>query len=154
MIKSGARPTTAHQVHRTIRTALGEARRRGHVSRNVAALAKPPRVQVEPVRPYSVDEVQRILQVAMQRPTAHAGRSHSLSDCGKGRPGLTLDDVDLETRSLQSEARGHARSMSTGAGGTCGPMAGSVDADAEARRISDEYSRRIVDAEAVDVERD
>ena len=55
MIKSGARPGTAHQVHRTIRTALGEAHRRGHVSRNVAALAKPPRVQVEPVRPYSVD---------------------------------------------------------------------------------------------------
>ena len=38
------------------------------IGRSVAALAKPPRVQVEPVRPYSVDEVQRILQVAMQRP--------------------------------------------------------------------------------------
>jgi hypothetical protein len=67
MIKSDARPATAHQVHRTIRTALGEANRRGHVSRNVAALAKPPLVHVESVRPYSVDEVQRILKAAMQR---------------------------------------------------------------------------------------
>ena len=33
MIKFGARPGTAHQVHRTIRTALGQAHRRGHVSR-------------------------------------------------------------------------------------------------------------------------
>lgn len=60
MIKSGARPGTAHQVHRTIRAALGQAQRRGHVSRNVAALAKPPRVQVEPVRLYSVDVADRI----------------------------------------------------------------------------------------------
>ena len=125
MIKSGARPATAHQVHRTIRTALGEARRRGHVSRNVAALAKPPRVQVEPVRPYSVDEVQRILQVAMQRPNG-ARRAIALAlGLRQGETaGLRWDDVDLETRSLQSEARGHARSMSTGAGGTCGPKAG------------------------------
>lgn len=37
------------QVHRTMRTALGEALRRGHVARNVAAIAKPPPVQVESV---------------------------------------------------------------------------------------------------------
>jgi integrase len=41
MIMDGAKPASAHQVHRTARTALGEAQRRGHVTKNVAALAKP-----------------------------------------------------------------------------------------------------------------
>jgi integrase len=57
MIMNGARPATAHQVHRTARTALGEAQRRGHLSRNVAAMAKPPRVEVDEVEPYTVEEV-------------------------------------------------------------------------------------------------
>jgi integrase len=70
LIASGAKPATAHQVHRTIRTALGEALRRGHVTRNVAAVAKPPRVQVEPVRPYSVAEVRAILTAAQEIPNS------------------------------------------------------------------------------------
>ena len=60
MIDGGARPATAHQVHRTVRVALGEAFRRGHVVRNVAGLAKPPRVQSESVEPFTVTEVQAL----------------------------------------------------------------------------------------------
>jgi integrase len=67
MIDRGARPGTASQVHRTIRTALGEAQRRAYVSRNVAAIAKSPRVQTESVRPYSVADIQRILDAASGR---------------------------------------------------------------------------------------
>jgi integrase len=101
MIKSGARPGTAHQVHRTIRRPLGQAQRRGHVSWNVAALAKPPRVQVEPVRAYSVDEVQRILDAAMHRPNG-ARWAIALIGLRQGEAtGLRWDDVDLETRSLR-----------------------------------------------------
>jgi integrase len=66
MISAGARPATAHQVHRTIRTALGEALRRGYVSRNVATIAKPPRVEVEPVEPYALEEIRAILTIALQ----------------------------------------------------------------------------------------
>jgi integrase len=118
MIKSGARPGTAHQVHRTIRTALGEAHRRGHVSRNVAALAKPPRVQVEPVRPYSVDEVQRILKAAMQRPNGARWAIALALGLRQGEAaGLRWADIDLETRSLRIQARGHARSMVMDAAG-------------------------------------
>jgi integrase len=62
--RAGAKPGNAHQVHRTARTALGEAHRRGYVSRNVAALAKAPRVDVEEVEPYSVAEVRAILAAA------------------------------------------------------------------------------------------
>ncbi|GAA4578671.1 hypothetical protein GCM10023176_55000 [Micromonospora coerulea] len=38
----GGNPDPEYQAHRTIRTALGEAVRRGHLGRNPAALAKPP----------------------------------------------------------------------------------------------------------------
>jgi excisionase family DNA binding protein len=43
MVAAGAKPATAHQVRRTVRTALGEAQRRGHIARNPAQLARPPR---------------------------------------------------------------------------------------------------------------
>ncbi len=36
----GQRPATAHQAHRTVRTALGEAERRGRITRNPATLAE------------------------------------------------------------------------------------------------------------------
>lgn len=68
IVSDGARPGRAHQVHRTIRTALGEAHRRGHVTRNVAALARPPRVQLDPVEPYNMDEVRAILTAASRHP--------------------------------------------------------------------------------------
>ena len=53
-------------MHRTIRTALGEALRRGYESRNVATIAKPPRVEVEPVEPYTLEEIRAILTAAQQ----------------------------------------------------------------------------------------
>ncbi|GFE15726.1 hypothetical protein Sgleb_37730 [Streptomyces glebosus] len=54
---------TAHQAHRTPRTALGEAVRRGSAAKNAAASAKPPRMEEDEsqVEPYSVAEVQRLL---------------------------------------------------------------------------------------------
>lgn len=64
MQRAGSSPGTAHQVHRTIRAALNEAMRRGHVVRNVATLAKAPRITEEEVDPYSVEEVQRLLEAA------------------------------------------------------------------------------------------
>lgn len=47
MQRNGSKPATAHQAHCTIRTALGEAVRRGHAVKNAAALAKPPRLEEE-----------------------------------------------------------------------------------------------------------
>lgn len=40
MQANGSKPATAHQVHRTFRTALNEAVRRGHLGRNPVELAK------------------------------------------------------------------------------------------------------------------
>lgn len=44
MQDSGSSAGTAHHVHRTVRVALGEAVRRGHVPTNVAEIAKAPRL--------------------------------------------------------------------------------------------------------------
>jgi len=96
IVADGGRPGRAHQVHRTIRTALGEAHRRGHVARNVAALTRPPRVQVDPVEPYNVDEVRSILTAAGRHagiPMVPVGRSRWRSGYARARcwdwPGQT-----------------------------------------------------------------
>lgn len=102
MIDGGSKPATAHQVHRTIRVALGEAARRGHMSRNPAALAKPPRVQKDPVDPYSVDEIRRILAATTGRPNA-ARWAIALSLGLRQGEALALRwrDIDLESGSLR-----------------------------------------------------
>jgi Phage integrase, N-terminal SAM-like domain len=70
MIANGSKAATAHQVHRTARVALGEALRRGHLKSNPAAIAKPPRITDEDVVPYSVEEAQRIMNEATERPNS------------------------------------------------------------------------------------
>ncbi|MEU4163194.1 tyrosine-type recombinase/integrase [Actinoplanes sp. NPDC026670] len=64
MIRSGSAPGTAHQTHRTVKTALNVAVRRGHLGRNVAQLAKPPRLDEQEIEPFTVEEAQRLLDVA------------------------------------------------------------------------------------------
>ena len=55
-----------HQVHRTLRTALNEAVRRGHLIRNPAELAKTPAVNEFEVEPYSVAEVHLLFAAALK----------------------------------------------------------------------------------------
>ncbi|WP_413753135.1 site-specific integrase [Streptomyces sp. R-74717] len=64
MQETGSAAGTAHQTHRTIRAALNEAVRRGHLTRNPATIAKAPRLEEDEVEPYSVEEVQRLLAEA------------------------------------------------------------------------------------------
>ncbi|MDH6626756.1 site-specific recombinase XerD [Streptomyces sp. LBL] len=66
MQANGSKPGTAHQVHRTFRTALNEAIRRGHLGKNPVQLAKAPKTGEYEVEPYSVQEVQRLLKAADQ----------------------------------------------------------------------------------------
>jgi integrase len=67
MMQSGLKAGTAHQAHRTVRTAFGEAERRGHITRNPAAIAKAPRVEEDEVEPLDAEEIQRLLSTALQR---------------------------------------------------------------------------------------
>lgn len=125
MIELGARPATAHQVHRTVRTALGEALRRGHVVRNVAALAKPPRVQQEPVEPLSLEEVQALLKQASQgRNGARWAVALALGLRQGEVLGLRWSDVDFDTGSLRVRGTLVRPVYAHGCGGTCGRKAG------------------------------
>ncbi|MGQ0846132.1 MAG: tyrosine-type recombinase/integrase [Sporichthyaceae bacterium] len=97
MIAKGSKPATAHQAHRTMRTALGAALRRGHVTHNVASIAKAPRVEENEVEPFTVAEVQRLLEVG--RETRNGTRWALALALGlrQGEAlGLTWEDVDLD----------------------------------------------------------
>jgi hypothetical protein len=67
MMRNGSASGTAHQTHRTVKTALNVALRRGHLTRNVARLAKSPRIQEQEIEPFTVEEAQRLLAVASTR---------------------------------------------------------------------------------------
>lgn len=97
MIDNGAKPATAHQVHRTMRTAMGEAVRRGHVARNVAQLAKPPRIQPEPVEPLTLEEVQQLLAVAEKEPNGARWAIALALGLRQGEAlGLRWSDIDFD----------------------------------------------------------
>ncbi|MER6117324.1 site-specific integrase [Streptomyces sp. NPDC001743] len=61
MQQGGSAAGTAHHVHRTIRVALSEAVRRGHVTKNVAEIAKAPSLDEEEIEPYTIEEIQSLL---------------------------------------------------------------------------------------------
>ncbi len=68
LIADGLKPVSVHQVHRVARTAFNEALRRGHLGRNVAALAKPPMIDdEEELVAYTTAEIQRLLTAALKR---------------------------------------------------------------------------------------
>lgn len=126
MVDGGASSGTAHQVHRTIRTALGEATRRGYVGRNVAALAKAPRIKVEPVTPYSMAEVQSILTEAGKRRNSARWAIALALGMRQGEVlGLRWDpDVDLDTGTLRVRKSRQRPKYDHGCGGTCGKTPG------------------------------
>ena len=67
MQADGLKAGTAHQVHRTARTAFGEAFKRRRITRNPAELAKPPRVDEEEVEPFEAEEIDRLLRLALTK---------------------------------------------------------------------------------------
>jgi integrase len=121
MMKNGSAPATAHQAHRTIRTALNEAVRRGHLTRNPAALAKAPRLPETEVEPYSVDEIRLLLQSALEgRNGARWAVALALGLRQGEALGLRWDDVDLDAGTLLVR-RGRLRPRwEHGCNGTCG----------------------------------
>ncbi|WP_441251479.1 tyrosine-type recombinase/integrase [Kitasatospora sp. McL0602] len=102
MQANGSKPATAHQAHRTIRTALNQAIRRGHLTRNVASLAVAPRVEEEEVEPYEVEEVQSLLlEAAKSRNSGRWAIALALGLRQGEALGLQWRDVDLEVGSLR-----------------------------------------------------
>lgn len=126
MRKAGSKPGRVHQVHRTIRTALGEAERRGHLTRNAAALAKPPRLVPEEIEPYSVEEIRLILTAAAERRNSARWAVALALGLRQGEAlGLRWEDVDLDAGEVHIR-RGRLRPRYAHGcpGGRCGRQAG------------------------------
>jgi integrase len=124
--KQQLKPGTAHQVHRTARTALGEAVRRGHIIRNPAALAKAPRLDDEETEPYTVDEVQRLLMASTKRRNSARWAVALALGLRQGEVlGLQWADVDLTAGSVRvRRSRLRPKYEHGCAGGRCGKTAG------------------------------
>jgi integrase len=122
MTDSGKAPATAHQVHRTARTAFGEAHRRGLIVRNPVALAKPPRVDEVEVEPYTVEEIRVILtEAATTRNSVRWAVALALGLRQGEALGLRWADVNLDQQEL-SVWRGRLRPKYKHGcnGGSCG----------------------------------
>ncbi|MEU6848441.1 site-specific integrase [Actinacidiphila alni] len=97
MQDNGSSAGTAHQAHRTVRASLNEAKRRRHLTENPATIAKAPRLEEEEVEPYTVEEVQRLLEVAnSQRNTARWVIALALGLRQGEVLGLKWTDVDFD----------------------------------------------------------
>jgi integrase len=150
MIARGSAPATAHQAHRTIRTALGEAARRGHIARNPASLAKPPRLTETDVEPYTIEEVQQILAAAGERRNGARWAVALALGLRQGEAlGLRWSDVDLDAGALVVRRSRNRPRYNHGCGGTCGksragfcPQRQQVRADAGETKSS--HGRRAI----------
>jgi integrase len=125
MQANGSKPATAHQVHRTFRTALNEAVRRGHLGQNPVRLAKAPKVREEEIEPYTVEEVRRLLRTADQRRNSARWAVALALGLRQGEAlGLKWTDVDLNGGVLMVRRSRRRPRYAHGCGGTCGRKAG------------------------------
>jgi integrase len=101
MTKAGAKPGRVHQVHRTIRAALNEAKRRKKITENPALLARAPKVEEEEVEPYSVAQVKSILEAAQQKRNSARWAIALALGLRQGEAlGLQWTDIDLNDCTL------------------------------------------------------
>lgn len=121
MQAAGSAPATAHQAHRTIRAALNEAVRRGHLGRNPAVIAKAPRVPAYEVEPYTVDEVRRLMDAARRRRNGARWVVALALGLRQGEAlGLKWSDVDLANRMLWVRRTRLRPQYAHGCGSSCG----------------------------------
>lgn len=125
MQESGSAAGTAHHAHRTIRVALGEAVRRGHVATNAAEIAKAPRLEEEDIEPYDIEEVQSLLLEASKlRNSARWVIALALGLRQGEALGLHWEDVDLEAGFLRTRKNRLRPKYKHGCAEPCGRHAG------------------------------
>ncbi len=101
MTDSGLKPSTAHLAHRTVRTALNEAIKRGHLNKNPAQVAKAPRVVEEEIVPFTTREARQILEAAKHiRNGARFALALSLGLRQGEALGLRWHDIDFRGGTL------------------------------------------------------
>jgi integrase len=101
-LDAGLSPRTVSHLRAILRAALNDARRRGLVDRNAAALASPPRVEKQTQAPMTAEEANRILGAVagteIEAPVAVALQAGlRLGEV----LGLAWHDVDLGARTLR-----------------------------------------------------
>lgn len=125
MQADGRRAGTIHQIHRTFRTALNEAVRRGHLALNPVRLAKAPRLSEEEIEPYTVAEVQHLLRAADDRRNSARWAVALALGLRQGEAlGLKWADVDTERGVLMVRRSRRRPRYVHGCGGDCGRKAG------------------------------
>ncbi|MEU9520148.1 tyrosine-type recombinase/integrase [Streptomyces sp. NPDC048224] len=125
MQADGRRAGTIHQIHRTFRTALNEAVRRGHLTRNPVQLAKAPRVSEEEIEPFTVEEVKRLLRAADGRRNSARWAVALALGLRQGEAlGLKWADVDMERGVLMVRRSRRRPRYAHGCGDPCGRKAG------------------------------
>lgn len=96
------KPGTIHHAHRTVRIALREAARRGHITSSPADIARPPRVPEEEVVPFSRDEASRILKACEDRTNGARFVVALTLGLRKGEAlGLQWRDIDFTERTVK-----------------------------------------------------
>lgn len=105
MVASGLSPRTAAHARIILRRALGDAMRDGVLHRNVAALARPPRVSgrtIEPGRDYlDTSQLRRLLAVAAEYRVGALITLAATTGLRQGElRGLTWDDIDWSAGTL------------------------------------------------------
>ncbi|MCC9311811.1 site-specific integrase, partial [Kitasatospora sp. RB6PN24] len=135
MQDAGSAAGTAHQVHRTVRTALNEAVRRKHITENPATIAKAPVLDEEEVEPYSIEEVQQLLaEAAKVRNTARWVIALALGLRQGEVLGLQWEDVDFVAGVIRVR-RGRLRPRyEHGCGDRCGRKPGYCPKKIQTRR--------------------
>ncbi|KAB8171127.1 tyrosine-type recombinase/integrase [Streptomyces sp. 3MP-14] len=125
MQSNGAKPATAHQVHRTFRTALNAAVRRGHLVENPLSKVTAPRVDEEEIEPFSVADVRRLLEAANKRRNAARWAVALALGLRQGEAlGLKWVDVDLDNGILWIRRSRLRPRYAHGCESPCGKKAG------------------------------
>lgn len=143
MQANGSSAGTAHQVHRTVRAALNEAVRRGHLTQNPALLAKAPRLSEEEIEPYSVEEVKRLLVSASGiRNGARWAIALALGLRQGEVLGLKWPDVDLDNGTLRVHRSRLRPKYEHGCRDTCGRKPGYCPQRKQIRPDTDDTKSR------------
>lgn len=101
LIAAGKAPRTAAHARTILRRALGDAQRDGLVHRNVAALARPPRVPQTTIKYLDVLQLRTLLAAVADHPLGPLVTLAATTGMRQGEMlGLGWADVDLEAGSL------------------------------------------------------
>lgn len=101
MLERGLSPRTAAGCRTTLRKALSDAQRDGLVHRNVAALARPPRIPGREVEYLTRDELRHLLDSLGDDPMGPLVTVAAMTGLRSGELlGLRWPDVDMDRRTL------------------------------------------------------